>query len=397
MRKTAWLTLLILTLSWAAIIPVGAAAQEDTPSAVRAVLFFSPTCPHCHDVIDNLLLPMLEEYGDQLLIIGIDTTQEDGGMLYQSAIDHFEVPPERRGVPTLVVNETVLVGSGEIPAEFPGIVEEGLSNGGIDWPKIPGLNPENADRSATAQAESEPTPAEAIPTVAPTEVVAAPAEPTEPEAAAEVAAANTPVSENSLQNLADESLNAEAQLPPPDPVGTALAAIILTGMVIALIFTGWRAAMGLSQRQVSGQSALIPILSILGLAVAGYLAYVEISRVEAVCGPVGHCNIVQSSPYAQIMGIPIAVLGLLNYAAIIGLWGVQKFERGPMVNSVALLLLGLTVFGTIFSIYLTLLEIFVIHAVCAWCLSSAVITTLLMLLAALPLTKRADLQNAPSY
>jgi len=391
MQKKFWLILLIVITFSTIIFPAGAMAETGNTDAVRAVLFFSPSCPHCHSVIQDLLMPMIEEYGDQLLIIGIDTSKEEGGMLYQSAIDYYQIPPERRGVPTLVVNETVLVGSGEIPAEFPGIVEKGLSNGGINWPSIPGFAPEEAAQPAP----TEPPTTDAIPTIAPTETTAAQPKPTE--AAAEVAAANTPAPEISLQNLGEEALNSEAQLPPPDPVGTALAAIVLAGMVIALIFTGWRITMGWSPESSVTGSTLIPILSVLGLIVAGYLAYVEISRVEAVCGPVGHCNIVQSSPYAQLMGIPIAVLGLLNYAAVIGLWGLQKFDQGAMGRSLGLLLLGLTVFGTIFSIYLTLLEIFVIHAVCAWCLTSAVITTVLMILATLPLTKQAKLQNAPSW
>jgi uncharacterized membrane protein len=127
-------------------------------------------------------------------------------------------------------------------------------------------------------------------------------------------------------------------------------------------------------------------LALLGLGVAVYLAYVESVHVEAVCGPVGECNIVQASPYAQILGIPIAVLGMLNYLGIIVLWAVQKYVGGRLAYFSALGLLGLTLFGTIFSIYLTCLELFVIHAVCAWCLSSAVITTVLMLLVAIPIT-----------
>jgi uncharacterized membrane protein len=126
------------------------------------------------------------------------------------------------------------------------------------------------------------------------------------------------------------------------------------------------------------------------LGVSIYLAYVEISHVQAVCGPVGECNIVQASPYAQILGIPIAVLGILNYLAILVLWRVQRYAGGRLVKLSAFGLLGLTLAGTLFSIYLTCLELFVIRAVCAWCLSSAVITTLLMLLAAIPITGRAS-------
>jgi uncharacterized membrane protein len=91
------------------------------------------------------------------------------------------------------------------------------------------------------------------------------------------------------------------------------------------------------------------------------------------------------------------VLGLFNYVAIIVLWTIQKYTDGPLANLSVLALVGLTIFGTGFSIYLTLLEIFVIHAICAWCLSSAVIATLLMLLTVLPITSKPRLQNAFSH
>lgn len=114
-------------------------AQADETAVVRAVLFYSPTCSHCHYVITEILVPLNDRYGDQLEIGGIDVTQADGQALYQTAIDHYQIPQDRRGVPTLVVGQVVLVGSGEIPEQFPAIIETGLAEGGIPWPDIPGL------------------------------------------------------------------------------------------------------------------------------------------------------------------------------------------------------------------------------------------------------------------
>jgi uncharacterized membrane protein len=115
--------------------------------------------------------------------------------------------------------------------------------------------------------------------------------------------------------------------------------------------------------------------------VASYLAYVEVTHSAAVCGPVGDCNVVQTSAYALFLGVPVAVWGVLNYLAIIGLWAGQRYLPGRVANLSLLGLLGLTGFGTLFSMYLTCLELFAIQAICSWCLSSAVITTALMLLA----------------
>jgi uncharacterized membrane protein len=82
---------------------------------------------------------------------------------------------------------------------------------------------------------------------------------------------------------------------------------------------------------------------------------------------------------------------------IIILWAVQKYSDGPLANLSTLALVGLTMFGTGFSIYLTMLEIFVIHAICAWCLSSAVITTALMLLSVMPVTAKPQFQRVYSH
>jgi uncharacterized membrane protein len=337
---------------------------------------------------------MVEDYGDERLqIIGIDTSQPAGGEVYQATIERFEIPAHRQGVPTLVIGGTVLVGSVEIPETFPDLVEKGLNEGGIDWPDIPGLErviPPEVQEDSTPAPEGQPsTTPDLTSTVEPRATQAITATPGR--------ASPEPTSAPAL-SLDDGRLpSTETEDPPPDPVGFALAGTILAGMVAALAYVVWR-LIAVWQRLFEFERGLpssvhawaVPILALLGLGVAIYLAYVEIVHVEAVCGPVGECNVVQSSPYAQILGIPIAVLGMLNYLGVIVLWAVQKYAGSRLAHFSTLGLLGLTLFGTIFSIYLTCLELFVIHAICAWCLSSAVITTVLMLLVAMPITGREN-------
>ena len=354
MRKSI---LLLMMLCMMVVFAPLAAAQTAEEPVVRAVLFYSPTCPHCHTVINETLLPMMEQYGDRLQVIGIDITQPGGAALYEASTEQFNVPAEMQGVPRLVVGDRFMVGSLQIPQEFPGIVEQGLASGGMDWPPIPGL-------------------AEALAANQPTDDSAAAATP-----AADAAA--TPTSE--AVAITTESL------PPTDasaastgmPEGGWLAAVLLGGMVLALLYAAariWLARHGLFQQPLTATvtSPLIPILAVLGLGVAGYMAYIEITHVAAVCGPVGECNVVQTSQYAAIAGIPVAVLGLVFYLATLVLWAVQRSGAGKWARPGALALLGLVVFGVLFSIYLTLLELFVIHAICMWCLSSALITTLIM-------------------
>ncbi len=124
----------------------------------------------------------------------------------------------------------------------------------------------------------------------------------------------------------------------------------------------------------------IPLLCIAGLVVAGYLAYVETAQIEAYCGAVGDCNTVQQSEYARLFGfLPIGVLGMAGYLAILAAWLVSRRARGKLAAYASLLQLALAAFGILFSIWLTCLELFVIGAVCAWCLASAALMTALFL------------------
>jgi thiol-disulfide isomerase/thioredoxin len=109
---------------------------------VHAILFYSPSCPHCHQVMTEVLPPLEKQYGNQLQVLEVDTSTPEGSQLYQSAVAHFNVTQDRRGVPTLIVDSIVLVGSGEIPQYLPSLIERGLKQeGGVDWPAIPGFVP----------------------------------------------------------------------------------------------------------------------------------------------------------------------------------------------------------------------------------------------------------------
>ena len=70
-----------------------------------------------------------------------------------------------------------------------------------------------------------------------------------------------------------------------------------------------------------------PILALLGAGISGYLAYVKLSATQAVCLGLGECEAVQNSPYSVILGIPISILGLLTYLAIIAYWIQKKYIK----------------------------------------------------------------------
>ncbi len=363
-------------------LPVGAQGPGPAPGQVHAILFYSPTCPHCHTVINEDLPPLLEQYPQQLQIVGVDVSQPQGQELYQAAIETFQIPDTRRGVPTLVIGDRVLVGSGEIPQQLPGLVETYIEQGGVDWPAIPGLegmvDAMDATPTTTAPVDK--------PTATATdedEAAIGPAPPTTPTPTATPAPTTTPKA-----GLVLPTENA-----PPDwrtnfsrdPVGNTLAVVVLVGMV--LVVGGVIVALrGEPKAPPPGwHHWTMPALALLGLVVAGYLSYVETQNVTAVCGPFGDCNTVQQSPYAYLFGvIPIGILGMGGYIAILVAWGIYHFDQGRLGDMAALALLGMTLGGTLFSIYLTFLEPFVIGATCAWCLKSALIMTVLLWLSVGP-------------
>ncbi len=170
--------------------------------------------------------------------------------------------------------------------------------------------------------------------------------------------------------------------------GMALAWAILIGMFLAVIFAMILLGRGFQGKSVRNGPAWLDwvsvALAVVGIGVALYMTYVEFSSAQAVCGPIGDCNSVQKSVYARILGVPVGLIGVLGYLAILAAWLYRRLRQDSLAGYAPAGIFGMTAFGTLFSIYLTFLEIFVIHAVCIWCLSSAIIMTLLMLLSLAP-------------
>jgi uncharacterized membrane protein len=113
----------------------------------------------------------------------------------------------------------------------------------------------------------------------------------------------------------------------------------------------------------------IGALALAGLAIASYLTYARYSGTQLYCAT-GGCETVQHSRYAVIAGIPVAVLGLAAYGAVLG----TAIAPG---STAAALGFGLAAAGVVFSAYLLVAQLFLIHAVCQWCVASDVVVTLL--------------------
>lgn len=131
------------------------------------------------------------------------------------------------------------------------------------------------------------------------------------------------------------------------------------------------------------------VLSISGMAVSAYLWSIRGSA-AAECFGLGDCVTVNASPYSQLAGVPVAALGLATYIVLFAL--TLAWLRSP-VNSLSLLplgIFGLSAVGLAFSAWLTYVELFVIFAVCPWCVvSAAIMTAIFGLSLAELLTQRA--------
>jgi uncharacterized membrane protein len=125
----------------------------------------------------------------------------------------------------------------------------------------------------------------------------------------------------------------------------------------------------------------------LGLAIAGYLTYVHYAGISPVCEIAHGCEKVQTSHWSRIAGVPVALLGLLGYAGILG----ALLVRGEAGLTAAA---GQALIGAGFSAYLTYREVFTIHAICIWCVISAGLMAALAVLTVVRLL-RADGSPAP--
>ena len=124
----------------------------------------------------------------------------------------------------------------------------------------------------------------------------------------------------------------------------------------------------LGKRRNAVSRAVLLVLAVLGFLISAYLTWTHFAGLSPICTGSGEgCETVQSSHYATVLGIPVALLGLISYGCLIisaALWGEIGIYLGFLISLV----------GTLFSAYLTFLEVFVIGALCQWCLASAVIT-----------------------
>ena len=138
---------------------------------------------------------------------------------------------------------------------------------------------------------------------------------------------------------------------------------------------------------------LAALVALAGMFVALYLALYKLGYIGTLVCAVGSCEVVQTSRWAALLGVPVAVWGVGFYVAVLavslaGLSASLADSRG-----LSQLLAGMTGFGVLFSLWLTYLELFVIHAICQWCVVSAILTLALFVISLLDLREVGALED----
>ena len=138
----------------------------------------------------------------------------------------------------------------------------------------------------------------------------------------------------------------------------------------------------MSDRTAGGLSGTVPwvglaLLGLPGTGVAAYLTYSHWADRVTVCGGIGECELVQTSEYSDIAGVPVALLGLLYFVAMafMALARINRIEWMPgALEWVQPAALSMALAATAFVAYLTYVELFILEAICVWCTALAALT-----------------------
>ena len=132
---------------------------------------------------------------------------------------------------------------------------------------------------------------------------------------------------------------------------------------------------------------LVALVALAGVFVALYLTLYKLGYIGTLACAVGSCETVQTSKWATFLGFPVGGWGVAYYLGVLALALIGLTGRFADSRRLSEILVGVTAFGLVFSLWLTYLELFVIHAICRWCVGSAVIIISIFLVALLELRR----------
>jgi uncharacterized membrane protein len=131
-------------------------------------------------------------------------------------------------------------------------------------------------------------------------------------------------------------------------------------------------------------------LAVLGILVSVYMTIYKLTENPNMCLGNGGCSTVNSSRYAEIYGIPVAVFGIGGYLAILALLWMER-RTSFLSENITLVVFGLALIGFLFTLYLVYVELALIHALCPFCVTSQVTMTVLFALSVIRLVRQPSI------
>ena len=143
---------------------------------------------------------------------------------------------------------------------------------------------------------------------------------------------------------------------------------------------------------------LLAMLALIGVFLSIYLTLYKLGYIGSLQCAVGSCETVNTSRWATFLGLPVAAWGLGFYVSVLAVSMVGVQEQYADQRWVSVLLAGLTGWGVLFSGWLTYLELFVINAICMWCVISAIIVAIMFVISLADLRdfRAEDAERQPS-
>ena|SRR5689334_22572518 len=139
---------------------------------------------------------------------------------------------------------------------------------------------------------------------------------------------------------------------------------------------------------------IVAALALAGIFISLYLTLYKIGIIGELSCSIGSCETVNTSRWSRFLGLPVAAWGLLFYLDVFVIAVVSTFPRFEDERALSIVLVAEAAVGVLFSAWLTYLELFVIHAICIWCVTSALVVTAILLVSIADLREFRGVESA---
>jgi len=130
---------------------------------------------------------------------------------------------------------------------------------------------------------------------------------------------------------------------------------------------------------------IVATLALAGIFISLYLTLYKLGVIGELSCSIGSCETVNTSKWSRFLGLPVAAWGLLFYLDVFAVSVIGTLARFEDERVISVILAAEAAIGVLFSVWLTYLELGVIHAICIWCVTSAVVVTLILIVSAMDL------------